>query len=72
MLAEHSAVPFHLAITEPIDESVMTDYPAVEGSYDPVAQIWQMPTGTAPPPVPFTFTHCFIQGSQIIDDGMVD
>lgn len=70
-LAEHSAVPFHLAITDPIDETVMADYPAVEGSYDAVEQIWKLPAG-ALPPTPFTFTHCLIHGTEILDDGQVD
>ena len=46
MLAERSAVPFHLHLTEPMDEAAITDNPAVEGSYDPVAQIWKLPDGT--------------------------
>ena len=70
-LAEHSALPFHLTITEPIDESAMTVYPDVEGAYDAVEQIWKLPAGTLPP-TPFTFTHCLIQGHAILDDGMVD
>jgi len=70
-LAEQSAVPFHLSLIDPIDETVMADHPTVEGSYDPVAQIWNMPAGT-PPPVPFTFTHCLIHGTEILDDGHVD
>jgi hypothetical protein len=45
-LAERSAVPFHLGLTEPIDEATITGYPAVEGGYDPVAQIWRLPAGT--------------------------
>jgi hypothetical protein len=45
-LAERSTVPFHLGLTEPIDEATIVGYPAVEGAYDPVAQIWRLPTGT--------------------------
>jgi hypothetical protein len=70
-LAEHSALPFHLGLTEPIDETDMADHPAVEGSYDPVEQIWKLPAGTLPP-TPFTFTHCLIHGTEILDDGQVD
>ncbi len=71
MLAENSAVPFHLGLTQPLDETVMADYPAVEGGYDAVEQIWKMPNG-AVPPVPFTYTYCLIHGSDILDDGHVD
>ncbi len=71
MLAEHSAVPFHLGLTEPLDETAITEHPAVEGAYDAVEQIWKLPTGMVPP-TPFTFTHCLIHGSEILDDGMVD
>lgn len=49
----------------------MTEHPAVEGGYDPVAQIWKLPAGTKPP-VAFTFTHCLIHGTEILDGGQVD
>jgi hypothetical protein len=45
-LAERSAVPFHLGLTEPIDETIIAGYPAIEGAYDPVEQIWRLPGGT--------------------------
>jgi hypothetical protein len=45
-LARRPAVPFHLGLTEPIDETAITSSPAIEGSYDPAAQIWKLPDGT--------------------------
>jgi hypothetical protein len=42
-LAECSSVPFHLGLTEPIAGTAITGYPAVEGAYDPVEQIWRLP-----------------------------
>jgi hypothetical protein len=45
-LAERSSLPFHLSLTELIDETTIADIPAVEGAYDPVAQIWRLPDGT--------------------------
>ncbi|MGD0065093.1 MAG: hypothetical protein ABSB76_16800 [Streptosporangiaceae bacterium] len=47
-LAARASVPFHLGLTEPIDvdETTITGYPAVEGAYDPVEQIWRLPDGT--------------------------
>jgi len=71
MLAEHSAVPFHLGITEPIDETALADHPAVEGAYDPVEQTWKLPAG-APPPLSFTLTTSLAHGTDVIDDGHVD
>lgn len=84
-LAEHSAVPFHLGLTEPSNETTSDDYPAVEGAYDPVEQIWKLPTGT-PLTDPkarsnaqtFTFsdTYCVIFDpsfrllDDVIDDGI--
>jgi hypothetical protein len=44
-LAERSAVPFHLGLSEPINEAAIEDYPSVEGAYDPVEQIWKLPAG---------------------------
>jgi hypothetical protein len=44
-LAQSSAVPFHLSLTEPIDETATAGYPAVEGAYDPVEQKWRLPDG---------------------------
>jgi hypothetical protein len=44
-LTEHSAVPLHLGLTEPIDEEAIVGYPAVEGAYDPVEQMWKLPSG---------------------------
>jgi hypothetical protein len=70
-LTEHSAVPFHLSLTEPINETAIADRPAVEGAYDPIEQIWKLPDGTLPP-TPFTFTYCVIHGTDILDDGHVD
>jgi hypothetical protein len=43
---ERSVVPFHLELTEPVDEATVVRYPAVEGAYDPVEQIWKLPDGT--------------------------
>ena len=56
-LAERSAVPFHIGLTEPIDETTIVGYPAVEGGYDPVAQIWRLPAGT-----PLTDPEASIEG----------
>jgi hypothetical protein len=42
-LAECSSVPFHLGLTEPAGEA--TGYPAMEGAYDPAAQVWRLPDG---------------------------
>jgi hypothetical protein len=55
-----AAVPFHLSITEPIDEATITGYPTVEGAYDPVEQLWKLPTGT-----PLT-------GPKVIEDVQYD
>ena len=41
-----AAVPFHLSITEPIDETTVVGYPSAEGAYDPVEQLWKLPGGT--------------------------
>ena len=70
-LAEHSAVPFHLGLIEPIDETAIADHPPVEGTYDPVEQIWQLPVGTLPP-LSFTLTFSLAHGTDVIDDGHVD
>lgn len=43
---ERPVVPFHVGLTEPVDEATVTSYPAVEGAYDPVEQIWRLPGGT--------------------------
>jgi hypothetical protein len=45
-LEERSVVPFHVALTEPLDEATITGYPAAEGAYDPVEQLWKLPGGT--------------------------
>ncbi len=70
-LAEHSAVPFHIVLTEPIDETALAERAAVEGSYDPVDQVWKLPAGAAPP-LTFTLTYSLSHGTDIIDDGHVD
>ncbi|HXL94230.1 MAG TPA: hypothetical protein VN969_35300 [Streptosporangiaceae bacterium] len=44
-LAERSSVPFHLGLTEAADGTTSTGYPAVEGAYDPVEQVWRLPDG---------------------------
>ena len=46
-LTERQVVPFHLTLTEPIGETSIAGYPAAEGAYDPVEQIWKLPDGTA-------------------------
>jgi hypothetical protein len=46
-LAEPTAVPFHLGLSEPIDEATIVGYPSVEGAYDPVEQVWKLPAGTS-------------------------
>jgi hypothetical protein len=56
-LAERSAVPFHLGLTEPIDETAIADFPTLEGGYDPVDQIWRLPSGT-----PLTDPEASIEG----------
>lgn len=78
-LTERAAVPFHLGLTEPIDETTTTGYPAVEGAYDPVEQIWKLPTGTplTDPAASEKFytateTHSIINGHLIIDDAHID
>ena len=78
-IVEPYAVPFHLGLTESIDETAIVGFPAVEGAYDPVEQIWKLPGGTpltastaGEPPTPFTWTYCVIQGHQHLDDGHVD
>ena len=74
-LAEPSAVPFHLGLTEPIAETAIDDYPGVEGAYDPVEQVWKLPNGTPvtdPKASPNAFfaceTYCHFDGTLIIDD----
>jgi hypothetical protein len=79
-LAESSAVPFHLGLTEPIDEGTITGYPTVEGFFDPVEQIWRLPDGTllTDPKVSevlsevYTETHSWISGAHIPDDVDID
>jgi hypothetical protein len=78
-LAERSAVPFHLGLTEPIDEATILGYPAVEGTYDPVEQIWRLPDGTAltDPKVikdaaVETYSISIVHGHQAIDDVEID
>jgi hypothetical protein len=74
------AVPFHLGLTEPIDETTMTGHPAVEGTYDPVEQIWRLPEGTplTDPKVGEildevnTETHCWVFAARIPDDLDID
>jgi hypothetical protein len=46
LVDEHSAVPFHLSLTEPLDESAIADVPEAVGGYDPIEQIWKTPNGT--------------------------
>lgn len=74
-LAERSAVPFHLGLTEPMDETTVAGHPAIDGAYDPVEQIWKLPTGT-PLTGPMAFTgvesHSIVHGQLIIDDVHVD
>lgn len=74
-LADRSAVPFHLGLTEPVDETSLTSYAAIDGAYDPEEQIWKLPAGT-PLTGPMAFTalesHSVIQGHLIIDDIHVD
>ncbi len=75
MLAEHSAVPFHLGLTEPIDETATTDSPAIDGAYDPVEQIWKLPEGTPlTGPMAFTGTpsYSILDKQLVIDDAHVD
>jgi hypothetical protein len=38
--------PFHLALTEPVDEAAVICFPTAEGAYDPVEQVWKLPSGT--------------------------
>jgi hypothetical protein len=42
-LAECSSIPFHLGLTEPAGDA--SGYPAMEGAYDPVEQVWRLPDG---------------------------
>jgi hypothetical protein len=74
-LAESFSVPFHLGLTEPIDETTIIGDPAVEGAYDPVEQKWRLPDGmlltdTAAGEVPFlpTVTVC----NHGADDAQLD
>jgi hypothetical protein len=46
MAATRSLVPFHVALTEPLDEATIVRCPDVEGAYDPVEQLWRLPDGT--------------------------
>lgn len=74
-LAERSAVPFHLGLTEPIDETTSTGDPAVEGAYDPVEQIWTSPAGTPrtdPKAYTGTLTHSIVDGKIMIDDAHIN
>jgi hypothetical protein len=78
-VADRSSLPFHLGLTEPIDETTIAAFPVVEGAYDPVEQIWRLPDGMpltdpglSPKATPFTFTQCAIEGHVITDDGHVD
>ena len=76
-LAERSAVPFHIGLTEPIDDTDAS-YPTVEGAYDPEEQVWKLPAGTllsGPGAVEayfFTVTYCYEQGHRTDDDGHTD
>jgi hypothetical protein len=78
-LAENLTVPFHLSITAPINETIITGYPALEGAYDPVEQVWKLPTGTPLTsleaneiPDLFCATHTIVSGHVVVDDGQLD
>ena len=77
-LAERSAVPFHLGLTEPVGDTAITCHPEIEGAYDPVEQIWKLPDGTpltspeAPKAYTFTASHSIIDHMLVIDDGHAD
>ncbi|HXL92520.1 MAG TPA: hypothetical protein VN969_26595 [Streptosporangiaceae bacterium] len=74
-LTERQVVPFHLTLTEPIGETSIAGYPAAEGAYDPVEQIWKLPDGTAlsdsnAREIPFIAceSYSIIQDMHVIDD----
>jgi len=79
-LVERSAVPFHLGLIEPVDKATITSYPTVEGTYDPVEQIWRLPDGiplTDPKVDEILFksdtaTHSWVFGAHITDDVDID
>lgn len=67
-LTERSAVPFHLGLTEPVDETTIDDCPAVEGAYDPVEQIWKLPAGTSPDAYYACESLTLTEHGYIVDD----
>jgi hypothetical protein len=78
-LAECSSVPFHLGLTEPIDETTISGYPTLDGAYDPVEQIWKLPDGMAltdpkASAIPYSATasYSIFHDTLIIDDVHVD
>lgn len=61
-LAENTAVPFHIGLTETFDATTLTGNTAVEGAYDAEEQMWKLPTGTTLTD-PVAAEHAFAKGA---------